>query len=169
MSRDLSATLTEELLSQEMSEVIVTLLELDHPDFDEVIYLCDNPTETLMDGEYGTTSNSIEYTFLPFQLIEPPQDEDILGRGVLKLDNITRDLIAAVLEVQGDPITVNIKFVLASAPDSIEYQYPAMRMENIRANAFELEADLFPNVLQGEQFPYDSFNNANFPGLYSGF
>jgi len=169
MSSDLSSNAKEALNAQETDEVFIVLLELSHPDFDETIYLSSDPTTTLLDGDYGTVSNGTDYLFFPFEISLPPQDETFLGKTVLRIDNVTRDIIREVIQIQGEPITVTVKIVLGSDPDSIEIEMPSLRMTNVSANATEMQADLYPRVIQDEQWPYDNFSRSDFPGLFSGF
>lgn len=170
MSRELSDNAKAQLNAQESDDAFVVLLELNHDSFDgETIRLSSDPTTTLLDGTYGTVSNGNDYTFFPFEITLPAQDDTFLGRTVLKIDNVTRDLILEVLQINGDPILVTLKIVLASDPDSVEMEYPSLRMTNIAANATDLQADLYPQIIQDEQWPYDNFTRADFPGLFSGF
>lgn len=168
MSRDLSTTALQSIYDQETSEVWVVLLEITHPDLAETVYLSSDPTTTLADGNYGTESNGNDYVFLPFRFFLQPQTENLLARAKIRIDNVSRDLIRSVLDAQNEPPEVDVKVVLASAPDTIEFQISNLLMDNVRASATELEADLFPKILQGEQFPFETFSVADFPGLYGG-
>lgn len=168
MSRTLSSTALQSIFAQETDEVWITLLEISHPDLASDLYISSDPTTTLGSGEYGTTSNSQDYTFLPFSLTLAPQNENLIARARLTIDNVSRDLIAAVIEASNSPPVVNIKIVLASDPDTVEFQFLSLNMNNVNADATTLEADLFPKILQGEAFPSESFTFADFPGLYGG-
>lgn len=169
MSRDLSSTAIESLNAQETNEVWVSLLEITHPDLAETIYLSNDPTTTLADGNYGTESNGNDYIFLPFKPFIAPQTENLLARAKIRMDNVSRDIIRSILDAQNEPPSINLKVVLASAPNVIQFSMIGYSMDNVRASATDLEADLFPKILQGEQFPFETFSVADFPGLYGGF
>lgn len=168
MSRAVSNTLKAAVFEQETSEAFIILIKIEHDDLAEDILISSDPTETLTTGVKGTTSNSLEYVQLPFQLTLQEQTENLLARAKLTIDNIDRSIITAIRTATNNPPIVTISIVLASDPDTVEISIPNLRLNNIKATASTVEGELQPQIIQGEQFPIDTFNQADFPGVFGG-
>jgi hypothetical protein len=166
----LSEKMRTAIYAQESQEVLVWLLHMVHEQFEDgEIYICNDPTQEIVAGEYGIVSNGQEYIYTPFRVTLPPDEDGQIARTTLRIDNITRELSREAQEINGDPIVGTLSFCLADQPDHIEASIAEMQFKSIRGDKFSLECDLFPEILDGEQFPAKTFNNADFPGLYSGF
>ena len=61
---------------------------------------------------------------------------------------------------------MKIEAVLASAPDDVEMNWPALDMSNLTYDAMTLQFDLTMDALVTEPFPSGSFSPASFPGLF---
>ena len=168
MSRSVSNTLKEQVFSQEMTDPAIVLITISHNDLSEDIYVSDDPTETLASGFRGTVSNGVDYTHLPFELSLAEQSDNLLSRARLKIDNVNREIILAVRAASNEPPLVNIKIVLASDPNAVEFEIPDLRLNDIRANALIVEGDLQPEIFQSEKFPKNSVNQADFPAVFGG-
>lgn len=166
MSRDVSSTLKEQVFAQQMTDVVITLITISHPDLSADINISSDPTETLSTGVLGTVSNYVEYTQLPFELTLQEQTENLLARAVLKVDNISREIIQAIRTASNEPPTVRIQLVLASDVDTAELDIQDLKLNNIRANQFYVEGELQPEIIQGEKYPYKTFNQADWPGVF---
>lgn len=166
MSRSLSSTLVEEVFAQEMSEVVVALIEITHDDLSEPIRVSSDPTQTLTNGSKGTVHNGDEYVQFPFEVTLPEQSDNLITRAKLKIDNTSREILLAVRQAFNEPPQVSIKIVLASDPDTLEIEIGGLNLNNVKASAFSVEADLEPQILQSEKYPYNTFNQADFPGIF---
>lgn len=166
MSRTLSSTATSAVFSQQTEEVFVTLLEISHADLSETLYVSSDPTTDFGGNVYGTTSNGQNYIFFPFEFRMQEQSDNLISKASLRIDNVTRDIILAIRSVQSEEPQVDIKVVLASAPDDIEFEIPSLKLNNITANAFIVAGELRPVVVQNEQYPYLNFNYSDFAGIY---
>lgn len=162
-----SEAMTEEILKQEMTDVYITLLTITHDDLEESLYISSDPTVTLPVAQvYGTVSNGQEYVFLPFQLSLQEQTDNLLARAKISFDNIDRSIMRAIRTISNSPPVINIKIIMASDPDTVEAEIPNLRLNNIRADAFTVEAELLPFVMQNEQYPYKTFSQSGFPGVF---
>jgi len=169
MSRSVSTTLKNAVFAQETSEAFIILIKIEHVDLASDILVSSDSTEDLpIAGVRGTISNSVEYIQLPFQLVLQEQTDNLLARAKLVIDNVNREIILAIRTANNTPPIVTISIVLASDPDTVEISIPNLRLNNIRANAFTVEGELQPQIIQGEQFPFNTFNQADFPGIFGG-
>ena len=168
MSRSVSNTLKSQVFGQEMDDVAIILISITHSDLSEDIYISSDPTETLSTGVKGTISNSIEYVQFPFEIILQEQTDNLLARATIRIDNISREIMQAVRTASNEPPNVSIQIVLASDPDTAEIEINNLRLNNIKANAFVVEAELQPKIIQGEKYPAYVFNQAEWPGIFGG-
>jgi hypothetical protein len=149
-----------------MSDVAIYLVTISHANLAEDILLSSDPTEVLSSGVRGTISNSLEYVQLPFEIVFQEQTENLLARAVIRMDNISREIMQAVRLASGSAPSVKIQIVLASDPDTVEIEIDDLKMNNIRGSATIVEADLQPPILQGEKYPKNTINQADFPGVF---
>lgn len=164
---ELSPDATSAVLSQEIDKVFIVLVQLSHSDLVEDIFISSDPTQTLPEaGVYGTISNGQEYIFLPFQIVLQEQSDNLLARAKIVFDNIDRAIMVAIRGAGNSKPIVNIKIIMASNPDHVERELPNLRLDNVKANAFTIEAELTPRIMQNEQFPFKTFNQAGFPGIF---
>lgn len=168
MSRTLGSNLVSETYSQEMSEVVIVLITITHPDLSEDIRVSSDPTITLSSGSLGTTSNGNDYVQFPFELILQEQSDNLLTRAKLKIDNISREIIQAIRTAANEPPKVTIQIVLASDPDTVEMEIPNLKLNNVTANALTVEGELQSSIIQAEKYPSNTVNQALFPGVFGG-
>lgn len=166
MSRTLSSTLKAQIFSQAMDDPIIVLITISHSDLSEDINISSDPTEILSNGSLGTTSNGTEFVHIPFELSLQEQTDNLLARAMLKIDNISREIILAIRTATNDPPIVRIRMVLASDPNTVEIDINNLRLNNIKANAFVVEGELQPKIIQGEKYPGNTINQADFPGVF---
>ena len=110
--RDVSAAFTAASTAEATDEVPLVLLTVDHDELDAPIRVCDNIE--------AITSNGNTFLALPFD-VELPDDGERPGEARVRIDNVSRD-IALVLRRISTPPLVTIQVVLASQPDTIEYE-----------------------------------------------
>lgn len=167
MSRSLSLTMREAANAQETGEVPVFLLTFTHADLAEPIRLSTDPTSRITTTPlvYGTVSRSNTYTFLPMQIALPEEGEDVPPTARLILDNVSRDLVAALRETD-EPASVTIEMVLASDPDTVEIEFPAFDFAGADYDAEAITVHLAVPSLATEPYPSGTFNPAEFPGLF---
>ena len=61
---------------------------------------------------------------------------------------------------------MQIECVLASDPDTVEIDFPAMVMGSVSYDRGTVQFDLTVDALFNEPYPGGSFLPSNFPGLY---
>lgn len=166
MSRAVSDALKAELFDQNMDEVAIWLVTITHPNLTDDIRLSSDPTTTLSSGVKGTISGALEFVNIPFEITLQEQSDNLLTRAVIRADNISREIMLAVQTAQGEAPNVRLQMVLASAPDTVEVDINNLKLNNVQANAFTVEAELQPAILQGEKYPANTINQADFPGVF---
>ena len=163
--RNVSDEMKEAVFAQRTGEAFIVLLKLEHDDLAEPIYITTDPMEVLSTDVRGVISNGIEYTFLPFEIVLPGEDEDSPPVSKVRIDNITREIVTAVRTIRDAP-NVTISIVMSSDPDTEEVSISGFQLNNVRADAFTVEGDLTTERLDVEPFPSGRFTPALFPGLF---
>lgn len=165
--RVLSLNFREALFNQESGEVPIFLLTITHPDLDDPIYLTTDATERLGTDPltYGTVSRGITFLYAGIDVTIPDEQDKSPPASKLTIANVTRDLVPLARSVNSPP-SVKIEAVLASAPDDVEMNWPALDMSNLTYDAAALQFDLTMDALVTEPYPSGTFSPAYFPGLF---
>jgi hypothetical protein len=165
--RVLSLNLREALFSQESGEVPIFLIEITHPDLPEPIRLTTDATTRLSTDPliYGTVSRGTTYLYAGIDVTIPDEQDKSPPASKLTIANVTRDLIPLARSVNSPP-SVKIEAVLASAPDDVEMNWPALDMSNLTYDASALQFDLTMDALVTEPYPSGTFSPAYFSGLF---
>lgn len=138
------------------SDQPLILLKIDHADLAEAIFV--------VNDRVNVTSNAQEYIAFPFEIRLPDSLEDAPPRAQLLISNVSREIGQAIRDIS-TAATVTIFVVLRVDPDTIEAQFPTMRLTNIRYDALQVSGDLEFEDLTREPFPARIFSPAEFPGL----
>lgn len=167
MSRTLSSGFLAGLYSQESDEIVICLLTVTHDDIGEPIYLSSDPTARLSEDPliYGTASRSNEYLFLPFEFTLPDDRSDSPPRVQLTMDNTDRSLVALLRSIS-TPANIKMEIVLASDPDHVEIEMPALQLSDVTINEGSISATLVADSLINEPHPAQLFTPGSFPGLF---
>ncbi len=141
----------------ELDDAYVALFVVSHPDLSQPFRFTDAGAALTLGGDL--------YQHLPVQITLPDLTEENPPAGRLILDNVTRDLIAAIRTLSG-PLAAEVTIVLVSDPTTPELGPFEFEVRNIRWGVLTLEADLQFEPLLGVAVPTDTFTAANFPGLF---
>ncbi len=157
MSRALSQTARQALYAGETGEVFLVLLTLSHPSLTEPIRVSSDAVNTVSRGD----------TFIayPFDLFIPDDTESASPRARLTIDNIDRQIVAAVRNATTAP-SILIEIVLASDPDTVEASFPDFKLTNVKYDAISVSGDLTIEDFTSEPWPAAVFSPANFPGIF---
>lgn len=141
-------------------------LPVDHP------FKAAAPTVVIAAGDetaeitYGTISRGETYLFVGMHCMLPDERERTPPQTSLVISNTGRELIPLARSVVTPPPTAKIEVVLASDPDTVEFDLPPLYMVNCDYTAAELTFQLTMDSLAREPYPADSFDPARFPGLF---
>ena len=94
----------------------------------------------------------------------PDSIDDAPGLASFRIDNVSRESAEAIRLITSAP-DVTIELVRQDDPDTIEWNWPPMKMTNVRWDALTVEADLEFENLAREPYPFLTFSPAEFPGV----
>lgn len=157
MSRSVSTAFKQAIFGQETDEVFIILLDVEHDDLVETIRVSSDGVDTVHNGN--------TYAAYPFQLTLPSDPEEGFCSAKLTIDNVHRDIIAAVRQISSAP-TITMTIVLASDPNTVEAQFSNFRLLNVQYDVLTITGDLSLTPLTAEPYPCGSFLPSNFPGLF---
>lgn len=140
------------------SDLPLVLLTLDHDDLASPIRVVNN-TESV-------TSNGETFVAFPFEVSLPEDNEDTQPRARLRIDNVSREIAQAVRQITS-AVEVTIQVVRQDDPDTVELEFPSLRLVNVRFDALAVEGDLEFEDLTRAPYPALTFSPASFPGLVS--
>lgn len=165
MSRALSTVARRALAGEETGEVFLLLLTITNVGLAFPIRLV-NDTQDLTRTRM-VDGFPVEETFLacPFQITLPEDREDELGRVTLAVDNVDRNIVAALRTVASVP-AVSLEVVLASSPTTVEAGPFAFSLRDCTYDAFTVSGTLMFEDLLNEAYPTDTMNPAMFPSLF---
>lgn len=164
-----SAALMAALNSRESGEVPVLLFTCTHDDLADPIYLStDNADEFVVDGETvrGTTSNGTNYLHLPMSPNLPSDLPDRPSSMQVVFDNIGQSLVEALRSIT-DPLDVNIKFVLASSPDTVEAEISYFQLVAADFDIHTIVASLSVDHFMRALATTIRRRPANYPGVFA--
>lgn len=165
--RTLSLNLRNALFAQQSGEVPVFLLTITHPNLADPILLSTDPTERLTTSPlvYGTTSRGDQYLDVGMNVTLPDEKDKSPPAAKLVISNVDRSIIPLIRSVTS-PASVKIELVLASDPDTVEQEWPALEITAADWNAPDISFDLTMESMVTLPYPAGSFNPAAFPGLF---
>jgi hypothetical protein len=153
----LSATAKAAMFAQETSEIFFTLLTIVSTDPAVTLRLVDNYSDV--------TSNGETYTGFPFKLVMLSDQDENLPEATLQFDAVDRTMINFVRNLV-DPPMVTIQVVLASSPNTKEYESPALTLRGVGWNSLIVTGKLSVENLVGKRWPSEAMTPALFPGLF---
>lgn len=161
-----SADFKRAVFAQRTDECFVALITFSHPNFEDDIRVCSDPTELLpVAGVRGIVSRGEEYIFLPFDITLPAQDESGISRANIRIDNIDRRIVLAARQANS-AIDVKIEIVLASNPDVTEFLAENFKFDQIEYDAFTVSGDISVQYFDLEPYPFGRFTPSYFPGIF---
>jgi Domain of unknown function (DUF1833) len=153
-----SQALIAAVFKQETDEAFIPLLTIAHPDLEEgPIHVCLNSVDIISRGD--------TYIAYPFEIDLPNQDPEQPSRVTLTIDNVDRNIVAALRELEGAP-TVTLEVVLASDPDIVEAGPHGFTLRNANYDILQIDGELAFEDILNEPFPAESFTPATHPGLF---
>lgn len=160
MSRNVSATFVQSVNAQETNQVFLVLLLIDHSSLTEPIRIVNNFEDI--------SSNGATYIGCPFAITFPSDLEDQLPAVTLSIDNVDRQIVAAVRNIDptDGPATSEISVVLASSPDTIEVGPMSLTLREVSYDAALVTGTMQPEDILNEPYPGDIFSPGFYPGLF---
>ena len=157
MSRSLSPSARRAFYGSETEDVFVILLTLAHADLAEPMRVCSDSQDTVSRGHI--------FVAYPFDLTLPDDDEGRGPRARLVIDNVDRQIVAALRALSSSPV-LTMEIVRAAEPDVVEAVFHDLRLRNVRYDSQVVEADLTIEDFTAEPYPAGSFCPSLFPGIF---
>lgn len=150
-----SAAAIRALLGLEPDEVVVVLLTIEHPAIAPI---------RVTNNNENIVSNGQTFLAYPFNITLPSDTEE---PGVAQLDiaNVDRSIIEAI-ELMDDPATCLVQVILASTPNSIEYEWSNLILRNVTADDVSVTAQIGHAPIDAMPYPPIRVTQRDFPGLY---
>jgi len=154
--RSLSTSARASAFAQQTDQAWLVLLIVDHPDFADPLRFVNSIDPVVSNGE--------DFVPFPFEIEWPNDDPERAPEARLRIDNITRDIVIAVRDLQSPP-TARFQVVLSDAPDVVEMDVTGYTLRNAEWDAstvtFTLKAeDLVTEPISLVMTP------ARFPALF---
>lgn len=164
--RSVSSTARTAMYAQSTDEAFITLITIEHETFTEPVRVADDPFELLpLAGVRGVVSRGNEFMYMPFTVELPAQDDTGIARARISIDNISREIVAAV-RTATSALTISMEVVLASDVDTPEVSIQDFRLERVTYDALHVSGDISVEYFDLEPFPARRFTPADFPGLF---
>ena len=166
MSRQVSSAFKQAVFAQQTSECFIILLTISNPDFVDDIRVCSDPFEMLPDaGVRGVVSRGDEYIYLPFTINLPVQDDTGIARASISVDNIGREIVAAVRRATSS-LNITMEIVLSSDVNTPEVSLEDFKLDRVTYDAFTISGDISMEYYDLEPFPARRFTPSDFPGIF---
>ena len=140
------------------SDPLLALLTISHSSMTE-------PLRIVLNGE-SIVSRGNTYKFAPFEITQPEQTQDGLQPAKLRIENLSGKVITVLRTAagSGDPPQATFELVFASAPDTVEDQWPGLIFQDATySDCIEVSLGM-PNLTR-EPFPRYRFTRKTHPGL----
>lgn len=158
MSRNLSTTALQSVLSQETGEVWLATLKIDHADMATPIRVVNN-TEDIVRAD-GT------YIAFAFDITIPGDTEEEVPEVRLKIDNVDRMIVDEIRSLVGPP-DVTLEIILASSPDTVEAGPFNFKLQDVSYNDLTVSGRLgYETDILNEPFPAISFTPNTAQGIF---
>lgn len=157
MSRNISPQTRAAIYAPETDDVFIILLTLHHPGMAVPLRVCSGGQEVTSRGE--------SFVAFPFALTLPEDEDGRAPRARLSIDNVDRQIVAAVRSLTSSP-QVLIEIIRAAAPDVVEATFEDFRFTNITYDSRAVTGDLTVEDFTAEPYPAASFSPSLFPGLF---
>jgi len=157
MPTQIPLSLLQQLMRQETSDVVLTLLTLDHPAWEAPIRLVNNSSDIVSRGNV--------YTAFPFSIVLPPDDGETTREANITMDNTSLEIIGFLRSVI-DEIPATIEVILARLPNEVQMDIPDLVVRSINYNKNRITAVLSLDSFLNTELTSEKYTPAKFPGLF---
>jgi hypothetical protein len=157
MARSLSAAMRAAGNAQETGEVILGLLTLSHPDI---------LTQRFVNNHVSIVSRGETFQPYPFDVTLPDDRDDEVVRVRISIDNIDRNIVAAIRSVT-TPATFLFEVIRAAAPDAVEAKAGPGALRNVSWDHMTVSGDITYEPLLDEPAQQYQFSPIHFDALFT--
>lgn len=158
MSRTVSQTALQALLSQETDQIFLVTLKIDHSTLSEpLLFVNDQQDLTRSDGTYLA---------FPFQIRFPDDTEDNTPQVSIVIDNVDQRVIKTIRSLSTAP-SITIEIVLRSQPNTPELGPFTMDLKGVDYDALQIRGEIgYEQDFLNEGFPADEFTPKTAVGMF---
>lgn len=157
MARTLPIPAMQAALAQTTNEVFISLIEINHEDLQQPIYMCDDSQDTV--------SNGNTYISFPFTFTLPNDESEQEPQVKLVLPNVDRRMIEMIRSISGGP-TVKMSVVTASDPDDLAFGPVLLKATSAPYTAETIQLSLNFDAYSGEPLPHLTQSPQYFPSMF---
>lgn len=165
--RSLSPYAIAAINAQESDDPFVALLTISSPT--ETVRLANNWTQRLAETAeqvtYGLVSRGAAFTYMPFEIVFPTDEEASASLFSVTIRDLTRELTPIIRALTEAP-TVLLEVVLRSDVEIVEAVFPDFKMGAISYSAGVVSAQIGKESEASEPFPCYAFTPSVAPGLF---
>lgn len=164
MPREFSQSTTVSMLGWGGGGLLLSLIEIDHPDMLSPVRLVENIENIVHNGN--------TYLACDIRVYRPDEGENSKYTARIEIDNSDQVLTEYIRALTGQftatYILVAATDLAASPPefDTIEMGPVVMNIKSISGNAEIVRIELEHRNMSGEKFPKYKFDSINFPGAF---
>lgn len=171
MPRNLSSAAIVSAQSTETDEVWLVLMEIEHADLAEPIYIVNN-TVDIPDVVQPAPDPPRTYVAYPFNVILGNDDGEKLPTVKLTFDNVPTgtddgtDLVSVIRGISDSP-DITIKIVLSSQPDYVEIEISELKLREVTYDMYTISGILYADDILNQKWPKDNITKAaGYLGLF---
>lgn len=158
MSRVVSASALQAMLSRETAEVFLVAMRISHASFGTMRIVNNTEVVSRSDGNYVP---------FPFAITLPAETEEQVPQVTVVFDNIDEAILDAVRTVSGARPAVSFDVILASSPNTVEAGPFNFSIMSVQYDARQVTCSLgFEEDILNQQVPRGNYSPSNSPGLY---
>lgn len=161
----LSQALKEAYAAAPADVVVYHTLEIDHPAFNQPIYVVRDWDDLNAQLETGQPVTFLRFAF---NLVKPEVSATGVPQCTVEIDNVSRDILANVqMAMQStDMITMTYREYLSTDLSGPQNDPPmTMVLSGISADVFKIRATATFGDLSNRRFPNEEYTAERFPGL----
>lgn len=158
--RSLSTVLQRAIYAQDTKEVVLMLLTIAHTNLVTPIRVVNNLE--------AITSQGYTWAAFPFEVSLPIESDDQIPVMTLRIDNVDRQIVTAVRNLQGPP-DITLDIVVASQPDIVEATFVGFKLKNVSYDNLVVEGEMRLEEILSEPFPQHRMTPFHFQGLYGAY
>ena len=154
-----SSTFTAAALAERTGEIALELLTLTHPNMAVPLRVTSDSVQTISNGNV--------FIAYPFAITLARSSNDSPPTARLTISNVDRRIVEALRALPLEPpLDVVITTVLASDPDTVEFELAGYQLRAADYDAQRVTGDLVPDLLDREPWPSVRFLPSTFPGVF---
>lgn len=155
--RSLSTVLQRAIYAQDTKEVVLMLLTIAHANLVTPIRVVNNLE--------AITSQGYTWAAFPFEVSLPIESDDQIPVMTLRIDNVDRQIVTAVRNLQGPP-DITLDIVVASQPDIVEATFVGFKLKNVSYDNLVVEGEMRLEEILSEPYPQHRMTPHWFAGLF---